>query len=155
MNNFAGNKKRYTQMMWISRREWLLAGASLILLISGGAYYFFSPVYKEHFIHHIGASKNIWQEPEKSGNSALIIKVEGYANDDYKLMLDFYEKDKQPAARFMKTYSEVIQFPAGDISGTLKRDFFGEPNESKIHITYLPQHQSSAKGTIKLKVGIF
>jgi len=142
-------------MMWISRREWLLVGVSLTLLVFGGAYYCFSPAYKEYLIHHIGSSENIWESPDKSGNSALIIKVEGYANDDYKLKLDFYHKDNPKADTFKKTYSEVIRFPAGDINGTLKRDFSGEPDDSKVNITYIPEHESSSKGTIKLKVGIF
>ena len=142
-------------MMWIKRREWLLAGVSLTLLISGSAYYLFSPEYKEYLIHHIGTPEKIWESPGKSGNSALIIKVEGYANDDYKLRLDFYHKENQKAKVFKKTYSEIIRFPAGDIHGTLKRDFNGEPDNSKVNITYIPEHESTSKGTIKLKVGIF
>lgn len=142
-------------MMWINRKEWLLVGVSIILLIMGGIYYCFSPTYKEHLIHHIGSPENIWETPDKSGNSALIIKVEGYANDDYKLKLDFYHKDTPKAGSFKRTHSEVIRFPAGNINGTLKRDFYGEPDNSKVSITYIPEHESTSKGTIKLKVGIF
>jgi len=139
--------------MWLNRKEWLFILFSLTLLISGGAYLYFLPAYKEHFIYNIGSPKNIWEAPEKSGNNALIIKVEGYTNDDYALKLDYYYKNQK--SLFKKMHSEVIRFPAGDIHGTLKRDFHGEPDNSKVLITYIPEHYSSTGGTIKLKVGIF
>lgn len=142
-------------MMWINRKEWLLAGVSITLLIFGGAYYLFSPAYKEYLIRHMDTPEDIWESPEKPGSSALIIKVEGYANDDYKLKLDFYHKENPEAKVFKKTYSEIVRFPAGDINGTLKRDFYGTPDNSKVNITYIPENKSAAKGIIKLKVGIF
>jgi len=142
-------------MMWLKKREWLIFLFSLILVIAGGAYYYFSPDYKEHFIHNIGVSANIWEVPQKSGNNVLVIKVEGYTNENYSLKLDFYNKNVTAGKSFQKTHSEIVRFPAGDIHGTLKRDFYGEPDNSKINISYLPEHQSDARGVIKLKVGIF
>jgi len=141
--------------MWLNKKEWLFILFSLTLLISGGAYFYFLPAYNEHFIHNIGSPLDIWEVPAKSGNNALIIKVEGYANDDYALKLDYFFKNQNEKSPFKKMHSEVIRFPAGDIHGTLKRDFHGEPNNSKILITYIPEHYSSTSGIIKLKVGIF
>lgn len=142
-------------MIWINKKEWLIITFSLILLFSGGAYLYLSPEYDEYFIHELGATKTIWENPRKSGNSALVIKVEGYANDDYGLKLDYYHKTSTDSKSFEKTHSEIIKFPAGDIHGTLRRDFYGNQDNSKVNITYIPEHESTARGTIKLKVGIF
>ncbi|MDQ6479351.1 hypothetical protein [Dyadobacter sp. LHD-138] len=142
-------------MIWINKKEWLLIIFSLLLLFSGGAYLYLSPEYDEYYIHELGATKTIWENPHKSGNSALVIKVEGYANDDYGLKLDYYHKASHDSKSFKRTHSEIIKFPAGDIHGTLRRDFHGNQDNSKVNITYMPEHESAIKGTIKLKVGIF
>lgn len=142
-------------MIWNNKKEWLIIIFSLVLLLSGGAFILLSPTYDEYFIPEPGVVKTIWKSPGKSENSSLVIKVEGHTNEDYGLKLDYYYKTSKDSKFFTKTQSEVIKLPAGDINGTFRRDFYGDQHNSKINITYIPEHDSGVRGMIKLKVGIF